>query len=295
MGRINIDGSVAALVLLACALAGCAGTASSMTTAAGGMADPIPIAVMKPDGPGPFPAIVIAHDCSGLGPRSSGAPNRWARELVGRGYTIVIPDSFGTRGFPSGLCTDASPRRRDVSPANRVRDAYAALAHARTLPFVDGRRAGLMGGSHGGSTTLASMLRPEGDTDPLARDKRAGFAAAVALYPSCAPAARVWHTASGVYRPIAPLLILIGEKDDWTPAEPCRYLAETAQKAGYPVAIKIYPGAHHSFDSPNPVRYVATRINNNAPGGRGATTGGDPAAWADAIREVGAFFGQHLK
>lgn len=115
-------------------------------------------------------------------------------------------------------------------------------------------------------------------------DKRPGFVAAVALYPSCAPAARVWQSASGVYRPIAPLLILIGQMDDWTPAEPCKRLTEAARQAGYPVAIKIYPGARHSFDNANPVRYVPTRINVNAPGGRGATTGGDPAAWADAAR-----------
>ena len=287
-------GSVAVLVLLAWAFAGCA-SGSSTTTTAGGTADPIPIEVMKPDGPGPFPAVVIAHDCSGLGGRSSGAPHRWARELVGRGYVVVIPDSFSTRGFPGGVCTDASPGRANVSPASRARDVYAALAHARTLSYVDGKRVGLMGGSHGGATTLASMLAPDTDTDPLAQAKRAGFAAAVALYPSCAQAARVWQNASGIYRPIAPLLILIGEKDDWTPAEPCQRLTDAAQKAGYPVAIKVYPGAHHSFDSPNPVRYVPTRINGNAPGGRGATTGGDPAAWADAIREVVAFFSQHLK
>jgi dienelactone hydrolase len=89
-------------------------------------------------------------------------------------------------------------------------------------------------------------------------------------------------------------LILIGEKDDWTPAEPCRKLAEGARDAGYPVAIKIYPGAHHSFDSSRPPRYVAARINPGAPGGRGATTGGDPGAWADSIREVDAFFGRHV-
>jgi len=287
---------VAILLLLACALPGCVGTTSTSSVAtAGGAADPIPIAVTKPDGPGPFPAVVIVHDCSGLGVRSSGAPDRWARELVGRGYAVLIPDSFGTRGFPNGVCTDASPGRAGVSPANRVRDAYGALAHARTLPYVNGKRVGIMGGSHGGSTTLASMLAPDGDADPLAREKRGGFVAAVALYPSCAPGPRVWQSASGVYRPVAPLLILIGEKDDWTPAEPCQRLADAARAAGAPVAIKIYPGAHHSFDSPNPVRYVPTRINANAPGGRGATTGGDPAAWADAIREVVAFFGQHLK
>ena len=282
------------LGLVACVLAGCAG-ASRVATTTGGVADQIPIEVMKPDGPGPFPAVVIMHDCSGLGPRSSGAPDRWGRELVGRGYAVLIPDSFSTRGFPNGVCTDASPRRGEVSPANRVHDAYGALAHARALPYLDARRVGIMGGSHGGSTTLASMLAPDGEGDPLARDKRAGFAAAVALYPSCAPAARVWQTASGIYRPVAPLLILIGEKDDWTPAEPCQRLTDAGRTAGSPVAIKIYPGAYHSFDSPNPVRYVPTRINQNAPGGRGATTGGDPAAWADAIREVVAFFGRYLK
>ncbi len=106
---------------------------------------------------------------------------------------------------------------------------------------------------------------------------------------------RTWANASGVYRPTAPLLILIGEKDDWTPAAPCQALADAARAAGTPVSIKVYPGAHHSFDSPNPTRYVASRINGNAPSGRGATTGGDPQAWADAIREVVAFFGTHLK
>lgn len=289
---------IAIVALFAGSVAACAGTASTSSiamTAAGGAAEGIPISVMKPDGPGPFPAVVIAHDCSGLGMRSSGAPDRWGRELVDRGYAILIPDSFSTRGFPDGVCTDASPKRSDVSPANRARDAYAALAHARTLPHVDGRRVGLMGGSHGGATTLASMLAPDSDADPLARAKRAGFAAAVALYPACTPGARVWRNASGVYRPTGPLLILIGEMDDWTPAEPCKRLTDAAKAAGYPVAIKIYPGAHHSFDSHSRVRYVPTRINSNAPGGRGATTGGDPAAWADAIREVVAFFGQHLK
>ena len=66
---------------------------------------------------------------------------------------------------------------------------------------------------------------------------------------------------------MSPILILIGEKDDWTPAEPCRNLTHAARAAGYPVAIKIYPGAHHSFDSDRPVRYLAARINANAPVG----------------------------
>ena len=271
------------LWLYAGVLAGCAAPISglSITTSSPlGASEQIPVSLSRPEGPGPFPAVVIMHDCSGLGPASSGAPDRWARELVKRGYVVLIPDSFTTRGFPGGVCTDASRSRIDVSPARRARDAYAALAHLRTVPYVDRRRVGVMGGSHGGSTTLATMVASEGE--------KGGFVAAVALYPRCA-------TPLAVYTPLAPLLILIGENDDWTPAEPCVKLADAARKAGQPVTIKVYPGAHHSFDSDRPVRYVATRINPSAPTGRGATTGGDPQAWADSIREVVAFFGQHLR
>ncbi|HWU37485.1 MAG TPA: dienelactone hydrolase family protein, partial [Candidatus Acidoferrum sp.] len=236
----------------------------------------------------------------------SGAPGRWARELVEGGYVVIIPDSFTTRGHPGGVCTDPSPRRAEVSPARRVHDAYAALAYARSLPYVVGARVALMGGSHGGSTTLVSMVAPESNTELLAREKRAGFAAAVALYPGCDTRLGGWRVVrqsgptgpitgyAGVYKPIAPLLILIGGKDDWTPAEPCRRLTEVAQQAGYPVRIKIYPGAQHSFDSDRPVRYIGDRVNLHSATGRGATTGGDPKAWADSIREVMAFFGQHL-
>jgi dienelactone hydrolase len=272
---------IGAAVLGGCTVGGLQGPTLATTTPAGAP-EYIPIQIQKPDGVGPFPAVVIMHDCSGLGPRSSGAPGRWAAELVGRGYVVMMPDSFTTRGFPAGVCTNPSPRRNDVAPSRRVRDAYASLAHLRTLSFVDGARIGLMGGSHGGATTLAAMAAPSASP---------GFRAAVALYPGCAQ----WLRSAEAYRPAGPLLILIGEKDDWTPAEPCRRLAEASQQAGAPVTIKIYPGAYHSFDSANPVRYVETRVNASSPTGHGATTGGDPEAWADSIREVVAFFGRYLK
>jgi len=273
------------------ALAGCVGGAPgpSITATPHGAPEAIPVTVSKRDGAGPFPAVVIMHDCSGLGPTSSGAPARWARELVARGYVVIMPDSFTPRGHAGGVCTVPGPQRRaDVSPDRRVHDALAALAHARALPEVGGRRVGIMGGSHGGSTTLATIMPPDADPARAGRGAPAGFAAAVALYPRC-------DLRSGGQPPSAPLLILIGEKDDWTPADACRRLVEAVPRAAPPVTLKVYPGAHHSFDSPSPVRYVATRINPNAPGGRGATTGGDPAAWADSIREVVAFFDRHLK
>ncbi len=162
-----------------------------------------------------------------------------------------------------------------------------------------------MGGSHGGSSTLATLVKP---LEPaLAAARAGGFAAGVALYPGCAAPYGQWRITRasgqrgpvvqflGTYEPLAPLLILVGADDDWTPAEHCKVLAERASAAGYPVAVTIYPGADHSFDSTNPRRYVVGRDNANKPDGHGATTGGDPAAWADAIVQVKAFFAARLK
>jgi dienelactone hydrolase len=260
----------------------------------------LPYHLSRPGGNGPFPAVVILHDCSGLGPRSSGAPWRWASELTARGYVSIWPDSFVSRGRTTGVCTDASPPR--VTHQQRADDAYEALSYLRSLPFVQGRRVAVMGGSHGGSSTLATIV----DAPANAARGKSGFAAAIALYPNCARSLGGWSVErkpqrggptfayAGAFKPLAPLLILIGELDDWTPAEPCRKLAEAAQSAGYPVTTKVYPGAHHSFDSLGPVRYVGERINANSPTGRGATTAGHAEAWADAILQVGRFLAQHM-
>lgn len=290
------------------ALVAYSNSAVTVTSSTDGVPQDLPAQLYKPEGSGPFPAVVILHDCSGVGPRSSGAPGRWAQLLATNGYVVLVPDSFTPRGYPQGVCT-APPGNSTakVNPLPRAYDAYAALAYLRTVAYVDGTHIGVMGGSHGGATTLAVDTMPIAASAPLAQEKQHGFAAAIALYPGCGARYGNWSVRRefgdrgkvvefiGTYRPVAPLLILIGEKDDWTPAEHCRVMAERAQAAGYPVTIKIYPGADHAFDNSAPARYVAERRNANAPEGRGATTGGDPNAWHDAMQQVTAFFGHFLK
>ncbi|MGE5539874.1 MAG: dienelactone hydrolase family protein [Gemmatimonas sp.] len=286
-------------------------TASSVTFPSLDHGVAIPARLIVPDGAGPFPGVVIVHDCSGLGPRSSGAPRRWSEELVPQGYAVIIPDSFTPRGLAQGVCTIGRERQEPANGFVRAADAYGALAYLRTLPNVDGKHVGIMGGSHGGWTTLASMFVPANPANPLAGAKRDGFAAGIALYPSCnisydgtnggwrverrTGAAGPVYSYSGAYRPIAPLLILAGEADDWTPSEPCRRMVAASQAAGYPVDIKVYPGAHHAFDSNAPIRYDPNRTNGTSPTGKGATTGGNAAAWRDAKVEVRDFFARHLK
>ena len=260
----------------------------------------IPFTLTKPAGDGPFPAVVILHDCSGLGPKSGGAPWRWATRLVAKGYVTIWPDSFVTRGHPDGVCTD--PSEPIVTSRQRAEDAYAALAYISAQPYVDGKRIAVMGGSHGGSATLATIAASRAN----ASQSHADFAAAIALYPACDRQFGDWSVTrdtppgspitayNGVFKPLAPLLILSGALDDWTPAAPCLELATRAKAAGHPVDIVVYPNAHHSFDSRSPLRFVAERVNSHVVGGRGATTGGNAEAWADAIAQVDKFLATHL-
>ena len=71
-----------------------------------------------------------------------------------------------------------------------------------------------------------------------------------------------------------PTLILIGELDDWTPADECRNLAEgrddygiSRQKGlGVPIELVVYPGAYHGFDIPGlatPVKFLGHHLEFN--------------------------------
>ena len=159
-----------------------------------GSPEQIPATLIKPAGAGPFPAVVIMHDCSGLGRISSGGPLRWAEELVQQGYVALIPDSFTPRGFPDGVCILPYGQAAIANGYVRAGDAYGALLALRKLPYVDGKRVGIMGASHGGWTTLAAMCAPADEKDPLSGAKSNGFAAAVALYPACAVRYGSWST-----------------------------------------------------------------------------------------------------
>jgi acetyl esterase/lipase len=68
------------------------------------------------------------------------------------------------------------------------------------------------------------------------------------------PPASAWRIRGAPPSPAAtmtaPTLILIGEADDWTSAERCREMVAHARPDGAPIALTVYPGAHHSFDVP---------------------------------------------
>ena len=168
----------------------------------------IAMRVVKPDGAGPFPAVVWLHGCGGVVPGARHVED-WTRRLSSMGYVVAIPDSFTDRGHPKGVCGYGS----QVGPETRAGDAYAALRSLEDRADVVAGRIGLVGYSHGGWTVLAAMDADVAAHARAAAGARHGFAAAIAFYPECTAGA--WTRA---YRAVAPLLILSGELDDWTPA-----------------------------------------------------------------------------
>jgi dienelactone hydrolase len=90
------------------------------------------------------------------------------------------------------------------------------------------------------------------------------------------------------------MLMLLGEKDDWTPPERCARLAERARRAHSDVELdlRLYADSYHGFDSAQPVRF--RKGIPNGVNAEGVHSGGNPAAREAALREVDAFLAARL-
>jgi dienelactone hydrolase len=234
--------------------------AQPLTFNAGNVGAPVSNAqaeLFVPAGEGPFPAVVVLHGCDGVGRHY----RIWARSLMSWGYVALLVDSFRPRGVTT-VCNQGEL----VLPRLRARDAFNAASYLRTLPNIRADRIGVIGFSHGGSAVLRAATEA-GQGDPP-------FAAAVALYPGCQPAASGLNTDT---------LILIGDADDWTPIGNCLRWRDAARTNGHVLRLKTYPGALHGFDAPNPPHMYA-----------GHYVGRHPEAAADAVVETRAFLGERL-
>ncbi|MCF1450181.1 dienelactone hydrolase family protein [Agrobacterium vitis] len=185
----------------------------------------------RPEGDGPFPAIVVMHGCGGLGSRLK---NDVAGRFASQGYVVLVVDSFQTRQMKS-TCQNT---QRDglFAMSDRVYDAYGALDFLSEKPFVDVRRVALMGFSSGGVTALEAT-KVEGDEQLMNRK----FKAAVAYYPTCSPSEG---------DATVPTLIMVGELDDWGPPVKCQERLTHLSGKGPEIRLVVYPGAFHDFDVP---------------------------------------------
>jgi dienelactone hydrolase len=197
------------------------------------------MALVKPDGEGPFPAIVMFHQCSGL----NSTMVDWTRAAVARGYVALLIDSLGPRNAKT-VCMGP---QNGVNFARGTRDALQAAQHLRKQPFVDKNRVALAGYSWGAMVgLLASSKRFSG-----LMDAGPGFQAVVSFYPGCfsITPARGGRGFEIFNEDLAqPVLVLMGEADTETPPAECLPKFERAKAAGAPLSWHVYPKTTHCWD-----------------------------------------------
>ena len=245
-----------ASALAFCAFALCAAGANAgeqQNIPATAQTPQLPAYVARPTSSAPAPGVIVLHGCEGYRAHY-GAVADW---LASHGYVAVAIDTLTPRGV-TNACQDKSGSRIEA------RDALATLAWMRQQPYVDPTRLAVLGYSMGAIATLDIVDPKSGVAAPP------GVRAGVAYYPACRN-----RIAANVN---APLRILDGDADTWTPAPPCQALAQAATAAGKTVVITTYPGATHAFNVKGPDRTAY-----------GHALRYDPSAAADAQMQTLAF------
>ena len=177
----------------------------------------------KPEGKGPFPAIVVVQEWWGL---TDWVKTR-ARDLAKEGYLALAPDLY--RGKATKDAGEAHQLMMGAPRDRMARDLRAAVDYLATRADVRKGRIGAIGWCMGGGLALDLAV-----AEP-------GLAAVVAYYgaPPTDPAS--------IAKIKAPILGNYGGDDKGPSPETVKGFEAAMKKAGKPIDVKIYPGAGHAF------------------------------------------------
>lgn len=184
------------------------------------------------------PAVIVVH---GLGGYRDAHEGYVAAELRKVGLATLTYDSFAARRTTGAALQGSSGY---LMPG--VADAYAALRLLSAEPRIDADRIAIIGFSYGGEVahlTAFEALRSALNAGP------GRFAAHVGFYPG--GNFGVFADASAYTG--APVLMLLGGKDENLPVTKIESYLAYARAAGAPVPIEtvIYPGAYHGWTAPD--------------------------------------------
>ena len=207
-----------------------------------------------------FPAIIMVHDCRGV----QNYQKDWAKQVASWGFVVLLMDSFTTRNINS-TCEGLGEQENFLIHGGRVQDVFAAHDYLSEQDYVENFRIGLLGWDY--HSVLGAVAK-----HGMQQKFDAKFMGVVAIYPSC-------NATSGTDF-VAPILVLIGEQDDWTPARECRIMERYARAGQESVQLRYFKNAKHGFDDPsikqeeyypdfrnyfkNPARGVTMQYNQQA-------------------------------
>ena len=184
--------------------------------------------LFRPNGEGPFPAVVLMHGCGGLPAPARHSLRTHAQHLGANGFAALILDSFGPRENSDGWVCQTYERLDDARDY-RVADALDAAQFLKGQSYIDAGNIFQMGQSNGGSVAIR-----------LAQNPDSAFRAVAAYYPWCG----AFRSKNGHVRLTRPLIVFSGALDDWTPPGACK----GARTVGAEYKATVYSGAAHSFD-----------------------------------------------
>jgi dienelactone hydrolase len=207
----------------------------------------------KPEGDGPFPAVIYNHGSRSGRERQSVPFEHIGRLLTGAGYVALVSERRGY-GRSDGITwpEDVGKNRSRVVVRldQETDDVLAAVDFLRTQAFVDAKHLGVMGWSFGGIVTMFAVSRSSAFA--VAVDQAGG-----ALTWNGNPDVRAALTAAA-QKCTTPTLLQVAENDRTT--DSITTLAKILEKRGVPHRMAIYPpfatGPSQSFGTGAPGHMV---------------------------------------
>tara|TARA_B110000263_G_scaffold249505_1_gene267301 strand:+ start:597 stop:1556 length:960 start_codon:yes stop_codon:yes gene_type:complete len=154
--------------------------------------------------------------------------------------------TFELKSFSSRDVTSTVGSQVEVTMASMVLDSYKALDVLSNHSNIDKNNIAITGWSLGGGVALFSGW----NNLIVAINPNNSFAAHLPIYPPCFIKADFMDFTN------APIHILIGEKDDWTPALACEELVDSLNDKKENIDITVYENSYHGFDSDRPYTFV---------------------------------------
>lgn len=185
---------------------------------------------------GKVPVVVFSHGSEGTVARYF---DFWAKELNGNGIAVFVVDSFKPRSMT--VTTGAAQLAFNIT--GNISDSIHALKLLATHPKIDSEKIFHMGWSLGGVVAQDAAFPIY--YKPILGTSAIHWAGSIGLYGGCNSRNRGDHMGTNP----GPLLMLLAELDDNTPAANCVAYVKSLAAAGNKVSYKVYEGAYHDWDT----------------------------------------------